>query len=99
MLHELDRGATFLNGQGAYSGKERKVVLVAIKRQQLAELKELVVGIDPPPSSSFRTATRCWATALPAIREILFKRKNTGAGPGGCKEPPGPVLWENFGIT
>lgn len=47
VLHELDRGATFLNGQGAYSGKERKVVLVAIKRQQLAELKELVVGIDP----------------------------------------------------
>ena len=44
---QLHRGTTFLYGQGAYSGKETKVVLTAVKRQQLAELKELVNGIDP----------------------------------------------------
>ena len=44
---KLDRGATFLHGEGSYSGKPTKVVLAAIKRQQLAELKELVTGIDP----------------------------------------------------
>ena len=44
---ELNRGATFLYGQGAYSGKERKVILTAVKRQQLAQLKELVVEVDP----------------------------------------------------
>lgn len=44
---ELDRGATFLNGQGAYTGQEKKVVLTAVKRQQVAELKRLVVEIDP----------------------------------------------------
>lgn len=44
---KLDRGATFLHGQGAYSGKETKVVLTAVKRQQVAELKQLVVEIDP----------------------------------------------------
>lgn len=44
---ELNRGATFLDGEGAYSGAETKVVLTAVKRQQLAELKELVVSIDP----------------------------------------------------
>ena len=44
---QLRRGVTFLYGQGAYSGKETKVVLTAVKRQQLAELKELVTGIDP----------------------------------------------------
>lgn len=43
----LRRGVTFLYGQGAYSGKETKVVLTAVKRQQLAELKELVTAIDP----------------------------------------------------
>lgn len=43
----LDRGATFLYGQGTYKGEDTKVVLTAVKRQQLAELKELVVGIDP----------------------------------------------------
>lgn len=43
----LHRGTTFLYGQGAYSGVDTKVVLTAVKRQQLAELKELVTQIDP----------------------------------------------------
>ena len=44
---ELGRGATFLHGEGWYTGSQTKVVLTAIKRQQLAELKRLVVEIDP----------------------------------------------------
>ena len=44
---QLDRGATFLYGQGVYSKKDTKVVLTAVKRHQLADLKELVVSIDP----------------------------------------------------
>ena len=44
---ELDRGATFLNGEGSYTGVPTKVVLAAVKKQQIAELKELVMEIDP----------------------------------------------------
>lgn len=44
---ELDRGATFLHAEGSYSHTPTKVVLAAVKKQQLAELKELVVNIDP----------------------------------------------------
>ena len=44
---KLDRGATFLHGEGSYSGTNTKVVLVAIKKQQLAELTELVMELDP----------------------------------------------------
>lgn len=43
----LDRGATYLNGEGSYSHKSTKVVLTAVKKQQVAELKELVTQIDP----------------------------------------------------
>jgi len=43
---KLNRGATFLHGEGVYSGNETKVVLTAVKRQQIAELKALVVEID-----------------------------------------------------
>lgn len=43
----LDRGATFLHGEGSYSHKDTKVVLAAVKKQQMAELKELVMEIDP----------------------------------------------------
>ena len=44
---KLDRGATFLNGEGSYSHKDTKVVLTAVKRQQLAQLKQLVSELDP----------------------------------------------------
>jgi uncharacterized membrane-anchored protein YitT (DUF2179 family) len=44
---KLDRGATFLNGEGSYSHKETKVILTAVKKQQVAELKALVMDIDP----------------------------------------------------
>ena len=45
--YKLDRGATFLNGEGSYSRKETKVVLTAVKKQQITQLKELVMGLDP----------------------------------------------------
>ena len=44
---KLDRGATFLHAEGSFSHTPTKVVLAAVKQQQLAELKELVVQIDP----------------------------------------------------
>lgn len=47
ILQQLERGVTFLNGSGAYSQREKKVILTAIKKHQLAELKQLVVDIDP----------------------------------------------------
>ena len=44
---QLSRGATLLNGEGAYTGRPQQVVLCAIKRRQIAALKELVINVDP----------------------------------------------------
>ena len=44
---KLERGATYLHGEGTYSRRATKVVLTAVKKQQVAELKQLVVDIDP----------------------------------------------------
>ena len=44
---KLDRGCTYLKGEGAYTGQMKYVIYCAIKRQQVAELKELVMEIDP----------------------------------------------------
>ena len=44
---QLDKGSTLLHGEGSYMHQQTKVVLTAVKRQQLAQLKELVVQIDP----------------------------------------------------
>ncbi|MBF0378973.1 MAG: YitT family protein [Desulfamplus sp.] len=47
ITEELHRGATFLNGIGAYSGEERKIILTVVHNYQLKRLEEAVVTIDP----------------------------------------------------
>jgi len=47
ILHSLHRGATFLKGQGAYTGKDRTIVMAVIDNIQLKKLEEIVFGIDP----------------------------------------------------
>ena len=44
---ELDRGVTYLHGEGAYSNSSKKVIFSVVKKQQIAELKRAVVEIDP----------------------------------------------------
>ena len=44
---KLDRGATYLHGEGSYSHRNMKIVLAAVKKQQVADLKELVMELDP----------------------------------------------------
>lgn len=43
----LDRGATLLHAEGSYTHNQTMVVLTAVKKQQITELKELVMDIDP----------------------------------------------------
>lgn len=44
---KLDRGVTFLDGEGYYSRQPTKVIFSVVKRQQIADLKQLVVEVDP----------------------------------------------------
>ena len=47
IMHDMDRGVTYLTGHGAYSHSEKTVILTAVKKYQLAELKKLAADIDP----------------------------------------------------
>lgn len=47
IVQKLDRGVTLLDGHGYYSGRQTKVVLTAIKRHQVTDLKAMAAQIDP----------------------------------------------------
>ncbi len=47
ILIKLDRGVTYLNGEGGYSKQEKKVILSALKKHQIADLKRMVTEHDP----------------------------------------------------
>lgn len=47
LLEKLDLGGTFLNGYGAYTGKEKKVLMCVMRPKQLPAARELAASVDP----------------------------------------------------
>jgi uncharacterized membrane-anchored protein YitT (DUF2179 family) len=43
----LNRGATYLHAEGSYTREELMVVLTAVKRHQVSDLKRAVMETDP----------------------------------------------------
>jgi uncharacterized membrane-anchored protein YitT (DUF2179 family) len=46
IMSRLGRGVTYMNGEGAYSGEDKKVIFCIINRLEEAKLKEIVTEID-----------------------------------------------------
>lgn len=42
ILTEIDRGVTYLSGRGAYTGKEREILLCVVDQAEVTSLKELI---------------------------------------------------------
>ncbi|MBQ8830731.1 MAG: YitT family protein [Oscillospiraceae bacterium] len=47
IFQSLDRGVTFLHGSGGYSEKDKKIVMCAIRPQQIVELRASIKCIAP----------------------------------------------------
>lgn len=47
ILARLGRGVTYLNGEGAYTGDDKKVIFCVITRLEEAKLKSIVEELDP----------------------------------------------------
>ena len=43
---KLDRGATFLNGEGTYTGNFKKVIICTIKEKEIPKLKDIIKSAD-----------------------------------------------------
>lgn len=47
ILSEMGRGVTFLQGEGAYSKQNMRVILVVVTLTQIAKVKQIVQRVDP----------------------------------------------------
>ncbi len=47
IINSLDRGATIVDGKGAYTGNKKSFILCAIRQTQYYKVKKLVYSIDP----------------------------------------------------
>ncbi|MGN7238151.1 YitT family protein [Priestia megaterium] len=68
ILARLGRGVTYLNGEGAYTGDDKKVIFCVITRLEEAKLKAIIDEIDP---SAFFAVT-----AIAEVRGGRFKKRD-----------------------
>lgn len=68
ILHRLGRGVTYLSGEGAYSGEDKKVIFCVINRLEEAKLKDIVKEYD---SSAFLAVGD-----IAEVRGGRFKKKD-----------------------
>jgi uncharacterized membrane-anchored protein YitT (DUF2179 family) len=47
IMEHLERGVTFLDGQGGYTKEPKKIIFCVITRLEMAEMKQMVLDIDP----------------------------------------------------
>ncbi|MBO4831892.1 MAG: YitT family protein [Oscillospiraceae bacterium] len=65
----LNRGATLLHGEGAYSGASKEVILCAVKKQQVVELRRLVRSIDENAFIIYTTAQEVFGEGFQDIMD------------------------------
>ena len=66
LLTELDVGATFLEGQGAYSGSDKRVVLCVVKKWLLGRALKIIKSVDNQSFSIVTTANEVFGEGYKA---------------------------------
>ena len=47
LIDDLERGGTYLKGEGMYTGEEKRIIYTIVSRREVAVLKEYISNIDP----------------------------------------------------
>ena len=47
ILKELDIGATYVDGEGAYTGNDKRIIMCAVKNFLYPKLRDIVKDADP----------------------------------------------------
>ncbi len=47
ILNDLERGGTYLKGEGMYTGEEKQIIYTVVSRREVAILEEYISKIDP----------------------------------------------------
>ena len=60
ILNELEITATFVDGKGAYSGKDKRVIYCAVKNTMFPRLRDIIKEIDPHAFTIVSSATEIY---------------------------------------
>ena len=75
ICHTMERGVTALKAQGWYTGEERDVLLVLIRKTELPELTKAIKEVDPKAFVSVVPANNVFGEGFEEMKTGLTKKK------------------------
>lgn len=72
IIHDLERGGTYIHGEGMYNNQPKKIIYTIIDRKQLPQLIEIVHEIDPNAFLSVMKAHQTLGNGFQSLREATL---------------------------
>jgi len=69
IIQELDRGGTYLHGEGMFNNAEKKIIYTSISRKQLPQLIHFVHDIDPSAFISVLDSSETLGEGFTSLKE------------------------------
>lgn len=71
IINDLNRGGTFLNGEGMYNGTSKKVIFTVVNRRELAMLEEFINKTDPKAFVTVMDANEILGQGFKSLKDKL----------------------------
>lgn len=72
IIHTLERGGTYIHGEGMYNGKERTIIYTIVNRKELPQLIGFVKQVDPDAFLSVIESTETLGLGFKSIHNSSF---------------------------
>jgi len=69
IINEMNRGGTYLNGEGMYNGNEKKIIYTIVDRKELILLQRYVHEIDPNAFMTIVDSTETLGEGFHSLKE------------------------------
>lgn len=69
ILNDLNRGGTFINGNGMFNNAEKKIIFTVVSRRELAILEEFIHQIDPNAFLTVMDATEILGKGFKSLKD------------------------------
>ncbi|MBM3403802.1 MAG: YitT family protein [Bacteroidetes bacterium] len=71
IINDLNRGGTFIRGEGMYNGKEKKIIFTVVSRREVAMLQEYIHDIDPKAFLTVMDANEILGEGFKSLKDKL----------------------------
>ena len=75
IIKKMDRGVTMINATGWYTGQDRKILLIVVRKSQLQVLTRAIKSIDPKAFVSVVQASSVYGEGFEAMKTGIERKK------------------------